>query len=234
MRGLFITGTDTGVGKTHIACRIVRELKAAGYRVGVFKPACSGAMIATDGRPHWDDIDRLKKAFGRDIPDDQICPQRFLAPLAPPVAARNEKRSVDMAAIERGFNAWRTSRDIDILIVEGAGGLLCPLTDRSTVADFAIRLQLPLLIVSRLALGTINHTLMTVEAAQHRRLPIAGIVFNELMPTAADLSVSSNPEEVAGRCNVPVLGICRYESKGWLSRFGKATQLDWTRYLGDL
>lgn len=98
MRGLFITGTDTGVGKTHIACELVRELRAVGHRVGAFKPACSGASIEADGRPHWDDVERLRDALGRDVSDDQLCPQRFLAPLAPPIAAQQEGRAVDLGA----------------------------------------------------------------------------------------------------------------------------------------
>ena len=230
MRGLFIPGTDTGVGKTHIACEIVRELRTAGHRVGAFKPACSGATIDTTSRPHWDDIDRLRGALGDDISVDRICPQRFLAPLAPPVAARQEKRSVDLDAILRGLNAWRL--DCDIVIVEGAGGLLCPLTDKLTMADLAAQLGFPLLIVSRLGLGTINHTLLTVEVARQRGLSLAGILFNEPTPMTADVSSATNADEVACRCDVPVLAIRRHDSHGWLSRFGHATQLDWWTLAG--
>ncbi len=225
MRGLFITGTDTGVGKTHIACEIVRELRAVGHRVGAFKPACSGAMIDADGQPYWDDVERLCDALGRDVSDDQLCPQRFLAPLAPPVAARQEGRTVDLGAFERGLDAWRF--ECDIVIVEGAGGLLCPLTDEWTMADLAAQFGLPLLIVARLGLGTINHTLLTVEVARKRGLPLAGIVFNEPMPTTTDDSSATNVAEIAVRCDVPVLAIRRHNSTGWLSRFGQATQLDW-------
>lgn len=230
MRGLFITGTDTGVGKTHIACEIVRELTAAGHRVGVFKPACSGAVIDANGQPHWDDIERLCNALGRDVSEDRICPQRFLAPLAPPVAARQEGRSVDLDAIQRGLDSWRA--ECDIVVVEGAGGLLCPLTDDLTIADVAARFGFPLLIVSRLGLGTINHTLLTVEVARQRGLSVAGILFNEPASLAADLSSATNADEVASRCDVPVLAVRRHDSHGWLSRFGHATQLDWWALAG--
>ncbi len=230
MRALFITGTDTGVGKTHIACEIVRELRAAGHRVGAFKPACSGASFETGGLPHWDDVDRLRVALGQDVSDDQLCPQRFLAPLAPPVAARQEGRAVDLETIQRGLDAWRS--ECDIVIVEGAGGLLCPLTDNQTMADLAAQFGFPLLIVARLGLGTINHTLLTVEVARRRGLPLAGIVFNEPTHLAEDLSSESNAAEVAARCDVPVLAIRRYDSAGWLSRFGQATQLDWWTLAG--
>lgn len=230
MRGLFITGTDTGVGKTHIACEIVRELRAAGHRVGAFKPACSGASIETDGRPHWDDVERLRDALGRDVSDDRLCPQRFLAPLAPPVAARQEGWTVDLDAIQRGLDSWRP--ECDIVIVEGAGGLLCPLTDERTMADLAAQFGFPLLIVARMGLGTINHTLLTVEVARQRGLPLAGIVFNEPTRNSEDLSSKSNAAEVAARCDVPILAVRQYGSAGWLSRFGQATQLDWWSLAG--
>ncbi|GDY10059.1 MAG: dethiobiotin synthase [Planctomycetota bacterium] len=230
MRGLFITGTDTGVGKTHIACELVRELRAVGHRVGAFKPACSGASIEADGRPHWDDVERLRDALGRDVSDDQLCPQRFLAPLAPPIAAQQEGRAVDLGAIERGLDAWRS--ECDIVIVEGAGGLLCPLTNERTMADLAAQFGFPLLIVARLGLGTINHTLLTVEVARQRGLPLAGIVFNEPLPTTTDNSSATNAAEVAARCDVPVLAIRRHDSTGWRSRFGQATQLDWWTLAG--
>ncbi len=230
MRGLFITGTDTGVGKTHIACEIVRDLRAAGHRVGAFKPACSGASIKADGRPHWDDVERLRNALCRDVSDDQLCPQRFLAPLAPPVAARQAGRTVDLDAIQRGLDACRS--ECDIVIVEGAGGLLCPLTDEWTMADLAAQFEFPLLIVARLGLGTINHTLLTVEVARQRGLPLAGIIFNEPLPTMTDVSSATNAAEVAARCDVPVVAIRPHDSTGWLSRFGQATQLDWWTLAG--
>lgn len=230
MRGLFITGTDTGVGKTHIACEIVRELRAAGHRVGAFKPACSGAVIGSNSQPSWDDVERLRGALGRDVSDDQLCPQRFLAPLAPPVAARQETRTVDLDAIQHGLDRWRS--ECDIVIVEGAGGLLCPLTDERTMADLAAQFEFPLLIVARLELGTINHTLLTVEVARQRGLPLAGIVFNEPMPPMTDHSSATNAAEVAARCDVPILAIQQFDSTGWLSRFGQATQLDWWTLAG--
>lgn len=230
MYGLFITGTDTGVGKTHIACEIVRELRVTGYRVGAFKPACSGAVIGENGQPSWDDLNRLRDALGRNVADDQLCPQRFLAPLAPPVAARQEGRMVNLDAIQRGLDAWRS--ECDIVIVEGAGGLLCPLTDEWTMADLAAQFGFPTLIVARLGLGTINHTLLTVEVARQRGLPLAGIVFNEPLPTTTDDSASTNANEVAARCNVPILAVRQHDSTGWLSRFGQATQLDWWALAG--
>ncbi len=228
MRGLFITGTDTGVGKTHIACAIVRELREARHRVGAFKPACSGASLDQNRGPHWDDIDRLREALGQDVSDDQLCPQRFVAPLAPPVAARKEGRRVDWESITRGFEAWRT--ECDILVVEGAGGLLCPLTDDTTMAEFAGVSLFPLVIVARLGLGTINHTLLSVEVARQRGLPIAGLVFNEPAPTE-DILVETNPKEVAARCGVPILAICRFQTDR-VGRVSESLRLDWWTLAG--
>ncbi|MBC7817409.1 MAG: dethiobiotin synthase [Planctomycetaceae bacterium] len=228
MRGLFITGTDTDVGKTHVACEIVRELREAGHRVGAFKPACSGASLDENGVPHWDDIDRLRDALGRDVSDDQLCPQRFLAPLAPPVAARKEGRRVDWESILHGFEAWQ--KNCDILVIEGAGGLLCPLADDATMAEFAGISLFPLVIVARLGLGTINHTLLTVEVARQRGLRIAGLVFNEPTPTE-DILVDSNPVEVAARCDVPILAICRYQTDR-VGRVSESLRLDWWTLAG--
>lgn len=223
-----MTGTDTGVGKTHVACQIVRELRETGQRVGAFKPACSGASLDKNGGAHWDDIDRLRDALNGDVTDDQLCPQRFLAPLAPPVASRKEGRRVDWESIIHGFEAWQ--KHCDILVVEGVGGLLCPLTDDATVADFAAVTLFPLVIVARLGLGTINHTLLTVEVARQRGLRIAGLVFNEPFPTE-DILVDSNPVEIAARCDVPILGIYRYQTDH-VSRVGESLRLDWSSLTG--
>lgn len=137
---------------------------------------------------------------------------------------------VDLDAIQHGLDAWRS--ECDIVVVEGAGGLLCPLTDKLTMADLAAQFGFPLLIVARLGLGTINHTLLTVEVARRRGLRVAGIVFNEPTHISEDLSSESNAAEVAARCDVPVLAIRRHDATGWLSRFGQATQLDWWTLTG--
>lgn len=226
MRGFFVTGTDTGVGKTHVSCEIVRDLRMQGHRVGAYKPVCSGARIASNGRSIWDDVAKLQNALGGDVSEDQISPQRFDAPLAPPLAARQEGRSVDLNELQNGFDWWRSQ--CDLLVVEGAGGLLCPLTERETMADLAMRFQLPLLIVARLGLGTINHTLLTIEAARTRGLKIVGVLLNEATPLPIDdISIDSNAAEIALRGQVSVLGILRYQAAGWVSRFGEPIQLDW-------
>lgn len=226
MRGLFITGTDTGVGKTFVTAWMARELAAQGVPVGAYKPACSGAETAADGSAVWPDVAALSAALTHGFPSERICPQRFRAPLAPPVAARQEGGEVDAALLRAGA-AWWEDR-VEVLLVEGVGGLLCPLTDHETVADLAGDLGFPLLIVARLGLGTINHTLLTIEAARSRGLAVAGVLLNECEPAADDPAAASNPGELVPRCPVPVLGVLRHGGTGGLLHSGQPTKMDWS------
>lgn len=203
MRGLFITGTDTGVGKTHVASAIVRRLRQVGVRVGAYKPVASGAENDA-GKTTWADVERLRAALAGEFPAERICPQRFVAPLAPPVAARYEGRTVDSTLLRDGALWWR--EHADLLVVEGAGGLLSPLTDTETNADLAVDLGFPLLVVARQTLGTINHTLLTLEAACRRKLAVAGLILNDAVrPPVDDLSIASNALELQRRTSVRIL-----------------------------
>jgi dethiobiotin synthetase len=203
--GLFITGTDTGVGKTYVTAMIAARLHEEGVKVGTYKPACSGSMLGEDGRPLWEDIEALRRATGDEHDRQRISPQRFSAPLAPPVAASLEGRIVDAGLLRTGAYWWEDH--CEFLLIEGVGGWLCPLTDSETVADLAVDLRVPLLIVARASLGTINHALLTVEAARHRRVPIAGIVLSETDVVARAADTLANVIEIEKRCDVPVLGI---------------------------
>lgn len=216
-RGLFITGTDTGVGKTWMTAMIARELMGDGTEVGVYKPVCSGMEIGPDGEKFWPDIAILSEAIGRRYPAERICPQRFEAPLAPPVAARLEGMTVDSSRLRSAARWWRGR--VDLLLIEGVGGLLCPLTETETVADLAGDLGYPLLIVGRLGLGTINHTLLTVETARSRGLPVAGIILNDLDGQSADIRRDTNPAELAARCNPPVLAVVSHQQQAPMERW---------------
>jgi len=223
--GLFITGTDTGVGKTYVAAGVIRALRRRGLRVGAYKPAVSGSR-AEPQAPVWDDLDTLQAALGQEVPIERISPQRFAAPCAPPVAAWLEGRQVDAALLRNGIDWWRGKAEV--IIVEGAGGLLSPLSDSDLVADVASDLGFPLVIVARLSLGTINQTLMTVEVARTRGLPIAGIVLNR--PAALDphdRSAETNPRELAARCDVPILAILPYEPDAALLQISPLFTIDW-------
>lgn len=223
MRGLFITGTDTGVGKTYVAAAIVRACRAAGIRVGAYKPVCTGREADRSGNEIWPDVAALGAALDHACPAELICPQRFAAPLAPPSAARLETRSVDRQQLRDGITRWRDQAEL--LIVEGVGGLLCPLTDEETVADFAAETGFPLVIVAALKLGAINHTLLTVEVARQRGLPIAGLLLNELRPE--DDSQASGIAEITARSPVPILGVLPFQKAVELRPGHVISTIDW-------
>jgi dethiobiotin synthetase len=219
--GLFITGTNTGVGKTYVAGVIARQLLGEGRRVGVYKPAASGCRLE-GGRLVSDDAVTLWDAAGRPGDLAHVCPQCFAAPLAPHLAARIEGKELDPELLYRGIEYWQTG--CDIILVEGAGGLMSPMGDELYVADLAEHFGFPLVVVSCNVLGTINHTLQTlITAAVFREgLPIAGVVLNHpASPMADDASLSTNRAELAARCVPPILA-----ELGWNStRFDAA--VDW-------
>lgn len=229
LKGIFVTGTDTDVGKTYVSSIILRELREAGFSVGASKPACSGAVLE-EGEPRWADLDQLAEAAGiSDI--DLICNQRFQAPLAPPVAARLEDSQTDLLAMQESLLAWESRSDI--VVVEGVGGLLCPLTEQKSVADFAAWAGFPLLIVARLGLGTINHTLLTIEAATRRGLAVTGVVLNDGDGLADSPAGQTNFDELANRTDVPILGIVSQNGRSVSLRDGETpARIDWSGLAG--
>lgn len=212
--GLFITGTDTEVGKTYVTALIARALRAAGHRVGVYKPAASGCR-EVGGRLVSDDAVLLWEAAGRPGELDRVCPQRFRALLAPPLAARQEGKEIDAALLRAGVDCWRARSDV--ILVEGAGGLMSPLGDEEYVADLAGDFGFPLVVVARDSLGTINHTLQTLIAAATFRdgLPIAGIVLNHPAPPGNDPSTESNRRELSVRAVPPILAEVAWQAEGF-------------------
>ena len=217
--GLFITGTDTGVGKTYVAMLIVRALAAAGHRVGVYKPVASGCRLVGSDLVS-DDAQALVDAAGRSDELEQACPQRFAAALAPPQAAAAEGRSVDAAMLRSGLDYWRDSSDV--VVVEGAGGLMSPVTEDEYIADLAFDFGYPLVIVARDALGTINQTLsaLIVAATFRDGLDVAGIVLNQVSADA-DSSTATNHAELAARCHAPLLARLGWQAPGF------APAIDW-------
>ncbi|HEY1598798.1 MAG TPA: dethiobiotin synthase [Pirellulales bacterium] len=203
-RGLFITGTDTGVGKTYVTALIARALKSSGHRVGVYKPVASGCEPSDDSLVS-DDAFTLWQAAGKPGSLEEVCPQRFRAPLAPHLAARAEDRSVDAALLRSGLDVWLASSDI--VLVEGVGGLMSPVSDDDYVADLACEFGFPLLVISRDALGTIHQTLTTLITAAtiEAGLNVAGIILNELPSSAGDPSIARNRAELEARAVAPVL-----------------------------
>ncbi|MEW5851474.1 MAG: dethiobiotin synthase [Myxococcota bacterium] len=183
-KGVFVVGTDTGVGKTLVAAALARTLHRRGVRVGVFKPFLTGD-------PHCNDSQVLARAAGMAGPGplqpallDVVTPYRFDEPAAPGIAARREGRDVDLRSVLDDARALGNANEV--LIVEGAGGLMVPLTPALTsgqcVVDLVAMTGLPALLVGRTALGTINHTALSVEALRQRKIPIAGIILSQVEP----------------------------------------------------
>lgn len=210
--GLFITGTDTGVGKTYVGALIARALVAGGRKVGVYKPVASGCGVVA-GQLVSDDAVALWEAAGRPGELERVCPQRFAAPLAPHLAARAEGRRIDAELLRRGIEYWRERSEI--VIVEGAGGLMSPVGEEEYVADLAADFGCPLVVVARNGLGAINQTLQTLIVAATFRdgLPIAGIVLNRPAAGGDDPSVDSNPDELARRAIPPVLAVIPWHAQ---------------------
>jgi dethiobiotin synthetase len=192
--GLFVTGTDTDVGKTAVACAIARQLVAAGLRVGVYKPVASGVgpVAGSAGMPPTD-VERLWEAAGRPRSLEAVCPQVFAAPIAPPHSARAEGRAVDERLLRDGIAPWWAAGGI--VLVEGAGGLFSPLGDTLLNADLAKAFGLPLVVVDAARLGAIGRTLATVTAARACGLAIAAVVLSHTQPSAGD---AADPVSVAG------------------------------------
>ena len=189
MRGVFVTGTGTEVGKTMVAAAIARTGVAADERVAVFKPAVSGLDEA--GEP---DHVLLRRAAGSGQSDDEIAPHRFRLPVSPHLAAQIAGVEIDPAALVAG--AEKAGREADLVICEGVGGFLVPLTRKYLVRDFARELGLPVVIAAAPGLGTINHTLLTLGAVRAAGLEAAAVVLTPWPKNPSALE-ESNRETIA-------------------------------------
>jgi dethiobiotin synthetase len=227
-KGIFITGTGTGVGKTYVAAQIARALLKSGLRVGVYKPVASGCdrrdvgLVSPDAESLWN-------AAGRPGTIERVCPQMFAAPLAPHLAARAEGRRVDPALMRDGLEYWRETSEV--VLVEGAGGLMSPLGDEDYNADLAAEFGFPLLVVAANELGVINAALQTLITATTYcdGLEVAGIVLNSPARREDDASVASNADEVARRCVPPLLATVEFggeldRSVDWAALCAAATR----------
>lgn len=205
MSAILVTGTDTNVGKTWVTCAIAQGLRARGRRVGVLKPIETGVTDAPE------DAGRLRKAAADDAPLDDICPYRFRAPLAPGVAAALEGVAVDLDRLVVLIARRRTT--VDVLLVEGAGGLLVPIAGRATFVDLARAADLPLLIVAANRLGTVNHTALTARVARGEGLSVLGFVLSQSAPVT-DESAVSNAATIADLTGLPCLGSLGHGATG--------------------
>lgn len=179
MKCIYVVGTDTEIGKTYVASQLARHLTGQGLAVGVYKPVASGSAVGSGDS----DADQLHVAARLSCPIARVCPQWFSAPLAPPVAARMAGQAVDEDLMLTGAVWWRDQ--CDVLIIEGAGGVLSPISQRWTCLDFARELrplfepELTLLLVGEQRLGMVNQILMATEAIEQRGLPFGGVFINQ-------------------------------------------------------
>jgi dethiobiotin synthetase len=203
-KAILITGTDTGVGKTLITAGLVRWLNQKGLRTLGVKPFACGAA-RRKGRLIYEDIERLNAANRTSgFADCEAGCLRWKAPLAPLRASALEKKPVDFKEVASRLSQLK--KRADLVLIEGVGGLCCPLTRTMTLADWAKTMRLPVLIVARLGLGTLNHTLLSLEAAAKRGLDVRGIVLNDHPRIQGDLSRLSNAGDLRQLTPVPLLG----------------------------
>jgi dethiobiotin synthetase len=202
--GLFVTGTDTEVGKTVVAGAIADWFRRRGARVAVLKPAATGCVRRREGLVS-EDAEFLAACADARFPLDLICPQRYVEPLAPAVAAERAKQPLDWEAIARSIRLM--AAEADVMIVEGVGGVMVPMDDRHSVLDMAGWLKLPAVVVARPNLGTINHTLLTVNALRSAGVAVAGVVVNRYRGDGATVAEETSPRVIERRGKVPVLAL---------------------------
>jgi dethiobiotin synthetase len=203
--GLFIVGTDTNVGKTIVAAGLITILRKNGYHAGYFKPISSGGTQQR-GKIVSFDARFVNAVTGLAESDDLINPFRFVTPVSPHLAASIEVKPIDLAVIKTNFAILKNK--YDYLVTEGCGGLAVPLTPAHYMQFELIKeLGLNCVIVSRTALGTINHTLLTVQAATNFKIPVGGMIFSGY--TGSEME-RNNIQTIRALSGVPVLGILPY------------------------
>lgn len=205
MKAYFVAGTDTGVGKTTVAAALLAAATARGLRTRCLKPAESGCRRSADGALVPEDGHALWAASDRQQARDEVVVYRFEEPVAPGVAAERSGPVISFERIEQRCQEIRAG-DPDLFLVEGAGGLLVPMGQGRMVAELVQRLGLPLLVVARPGLGTINHTLLTIEAARSRGIQPVGVVFSASGGEVDAGAAESNAAEIEKASAVPVLG----------------------------
>jgi dethiobiotin synthetase len=213
-RSIFITATDTGIGKTFVTAGLARAFREAGVDVGVMKPVATGCRKVDNGVVFGtpglisDDAERIRNAAGSDDELNLINPVRYEEPLAPLVAAQRARSPVDLSDIVSAYEKLRTRHQL--LLIEGIGGLMVPIMEEYYVTDLIKTLECPAIIVTRPNLGTINHTLLTVRQAQHEGIDLLGIIINHHEEFERDVAIETNPGIIEQAAGTPVLGTVPY------------------------
>ena len=195
----FVTATDTGIGKTFITAGLGRIAQAKGLRIGIGKPISCGGI---DDAVYYKNKLKLKDSI------DSINPVQFKQPLSPYAAMKTGKKKIDIARIKRSINNLR--KDRDIVLVEGLGGAMAPIKRNYYVADMTKALQIPCIVIARAGLGTINHTLMTIDELKKRKIRIAGIIMNRF--DGREISQRSNAQMIEELSGIKVIGKIKAKS----------------------
>ena len=204
-RAFFVTGTDTGVGKTYVSLALMASARMAGLSVVGLKPVASGCGRSPQG-PVSEDARRLMSEATVQLPYRTVNPWAFEAPIAPHLAAAGQGTRIDLSVVEQSLARARATADL--VVVEGIGGWLVPLTETATVADMVCDLGLPVVLVVGLRLGCLNHALLTSESIAARGLSLLGWVANELAPRM--LALDENVAALQARLRAPLLGRLPY------------------------
>ena len=207
MKGYFITGTDTGVGKTVVTACLATLFKSWGEDVGVMKPIETGVDPECSSSANSDARFLMEITCIQD-PLEEVCPYRLKPSASPYQAAKIEGKELDPAKILESFRALQSKHSM--MLVEGIGGLLVPITIRYNVADLALQMGLPLIIVSRLRLGTLNHTLLTINAARQHGLEVKGVILNPSDEGELDAIEQEQGKLIEEFSDTPVLGHCPF------------------------
>lgn len=215
--GVFVTGTDTGVGKTRVSLGLLSAANALGYRTAAMKPVSAGCTLTPQGLRNADALS-LQREATLERPYELVNPVAYAPPIAPHVAAAESKRPVDLRRIQRAYS--RLSRGADFCVVEGAGGWLVPLGPRTSLADLAERLALPVVLVVGIRLGCLNHALLSVESIRQRDVVFAGWVANVLV--AEEARPQANIDALRTRIDAPLLARVPYRCRAGPSIFRDA------------
>ena len=206
-KGFFITGTDTGVGKTIMAGAVIKALNFLGYKTGAMKPIESGCGREGDMLIPFDGM-FLKQVAHIDEQITLITPCCLESPLAPLSASEADRKEVDIEEIRKSFLVL--SKKYEAMVIEGIGGLMVPVRKDYYVIDIAREFGLPLLLVARPGMGTVNHTMLSVNCALREGLEVAGVIINYSQPPDNSLAEKTNPQLLGQICPVPILGIFPY------------------------
>jgi len=208
MKGIFVTGTDTGVGKSIVTGLLAKYLREKGHKVITQKWVQTGSRFSADINLHLKIMGISKSAIKEHL--DCVCPYIFKLPASPHLAAKAEKKKIEIARIKQSFKSL--SAKFDFVIVEGIGGALVPVNEKRLVIDIARELGLPVLVVAQNKIGAINHILMTIEVLKQRKMNILGIVFNNCLGQNK-LILQNNPEIVRKITRQKILGVLPWNKR---------------------